>query len=906
MSGVEKELSVDRSKNELKMSLSKDTMVKETPMMRQYHDIKKKYKDSILLFRLGDFYEMFEEDAKTASSILNITLTRRNEVIMCGFPYHASDTYISKLLRAGKKIAICEQVEDPKLAKGIVKRDVVEVLSPGMITRSELLESNDRNSIMSLFIDKGSNSKGNIGIAICDVSTGFFYSRNIDSAEPLDEVLNEIESQGVKEIIVPELEIKDGSKYSQLIEKIKTSCDIGLVGVPDYIFSIDFCSDVLKEHFGVSSLEVFEFDSSTELISSGVLLNYIRENVGKTLKHIRWIERARNLDFLIMDNSTKRHLELTENQIDGGKNATLYSVLDNTKTAMGSRLLKWCILNPITDIASLKERLDRTGVFFSDLSLLNQIRDILSGVLDIERIVSKISIGKANARDLIGLRSSLEKVEELYTVMRNIDTFKDLLNKRFEFKKLINLIDSAISDDPPVSVKDGNIIKNGFDKKLDEYRRIRLENREWIKNYQNAERERLGIQNLRVRYNKVIGYYIEVTKANLSKVPDNYIRKQTLVNSERFTTEELEIHEAKLLEAIEKSNELEFEIFTNVCNSILEYIDDLYKIAESVSWIDFHQSLAISAINNNYVKPELTDENIINIESGRHPVIELFSGVDFIENDLLLNDTDRRIMILTGPNMAGKSTFLRQNALIILMAHIGSYVPAKRAEIGIVDRIFSRIGMSDRLVKGESTFLVEMIETSRILHYATNRSFVIMDEIGRGTSTFDGLSIAWAVLEYLLSEKLVGCKAIFATHYHEITAMDRNYGIVNYNVTVKEWNNNVIFLRKVVPGCASKSYGVEVARMAGLPERVIQRAKEILSKLESEHSSYMSLLVKDGVVNAPPRIEGNPNSSEGTQLELFPSPLEIVINELKKVDVNSITPLEALNIIDRLKRDLEL
>ncbi len=879
----------------------KDTP-KDTPMMKQYHSIKKKYRDSVLLFRLGDFYEMFEDDALEVSRILNITLTKRNSVTMCGFPYHAADTYISKLLKAGKKIAICEQVEDPKLARGIVKRDVVEVLSPGMVTRTELLDTPDKNSIMAIFIE--AKKPNGVAVAICDISTGYFYSRYIAGGDIVDELLNEIENNGVREIAVPETsnyeEAGDEKDlYRRLVDQIKqVHSEMGLVYIPEYKFSVDFGSDVLKDHFDVASLDVFEFDSASEIVSAGALLDYLRENVGSSLRHIRWIERSVNTDYMVIDNPTRKHLELTENQSDGSKNATLYSVLDNTKTSMGSRLLKWNILNPIISVDEIEKRLDRVEFFVENQSILEKTRKLLSGVLDIERIVSKISVGRANARDLVGLKNSLLRAEELFDLLADHKIFEEFTDIDFNFSKLIDLISSSIVDEPPVSVKEGGIIKDSFNDQLDEYRRTRVENRDWIKNYQNSERERLGIPNLRVRYNKVIGYYIEITKANLSRVPENYIRKQTLVNSERFTTEELELHESKLMEAREKSDELEYSIFMEICSRIVEDLVGLYGLARSLAWLDYFQSLAVAAVNNSYTRPRLTDESVIDIEGGRHPVIELFSDVDFIDNDLMLNNSDRRIMILTGPNMAGKSTYLRQNALIILMAHIGSYVPARRARIGTVDRIFSRIGMSDRLIKGESTFLVEMIETSRILHYATDRSFIIMDEIGRGTSTFDGLSIAWAVLEYLLSSRLVGCKVLFATHYHEITAMDKNYGIVNYNVTVKEWNNRVIFLRKVVPGCASKSYGVEVARMAGLPDRVIERAREILAKLEKEHGAYISLLVKDEL----PSIDGR--DSESVQLELFPSAYEIVLNELKNVDINNITPLEALNILDRLKKSL--
>ena len=894
----------------------KDTP-KDTPMMKQYHSIKKNYRDTILLFRLGDFYEMFEEDAVEATSILNITLTRRNAVKMCGFPYHAADSYISKLLKSGKRVAICEQVEDPKLAKGIVKRRVVEILSPGIITKPELLNLTDKNSVMLLYPENENGMIG-VGCSICDVSTGYFFSRYISSSEDvLDELLNEIESNQVREVVIPEIDINIMSNITHIIDRIRQiKGDILIRKYPDYLVSIEKGEDVLKDHFSVSSIDVFEFENRIEVISAAMLLNYVKENTGQSLYHIRWIEKRENRNYLILDNSTRKHLELVENQSDGGKSATLFGVLDYTKTAMGSRLLKWVIQNPIRSLEEIKKRQDRVEWFYNNRQSIDKIRSALGNVLDIERIVSKISVGKANARDLVGLKNTLINAEQIFGYLNDIESFNEFVNQDYEQNDVISLINRAIVEDPPLSIKEGGIIKYGYNQKLDEYRRIRDENREWINKYQVDQRNKIGINNLRIGYNKVIGYYIEITKANLPKVPSTYIRKQTLVNTERFTTEELELHQAKLREAREMSDNLEYEIFMEICQIILKKMDKLYSIANSIASIDLFQSFAMAAMVNGYVRPEIVEENVLEITGGRHPVIERFVDVDFIENDLYLNDSDRRIMILTGPNMSGKSTYLRQNALIIIMAHMGSFVPASSAKIGVVDRIFSRIGMSDRLIKGESTFLVEMIETSRILHYSTPRSFVIMDEIGRGTSTFDGLSIAWSVLEYLLDPEFSGCKVLFATHYHEITSLGDSYGVVNYNATVKDWDNRVIFLRKIVPGCASKSYGVEVARMAGLPNSVIERAKEILSDLESNYGSYISMLAEQEVKKLNKKIGGKINSEsnktilnkkvkeDDLQLGLFPSPYEIIANELENLDINNITPIEALNILDRLKKSI--
>jgi len=918
-------------------------MVKDTPMMKQYHSIKSKNRDSILLFRLGDFYEMFEQDAVTASSILNITLTKRNNVPMCGFPHHAADTYIAKLLSKGLKIAICEQQEDPRKARGIVKREVVETISPGIIFDPNLLVNNANNCIAALLGDE----KGGEVLLVCaslDVSTGEFTSILFNNGDIFDSVHNEIKAGDIREIIYPESCEDIYSKESilkKIIDDIKKQCPgIVLRGVDDFFFEIYQTREILKNQFSITSPDVMEFKHEIEVRACGALLAYVKENLKRDTPHIRWIKQKVQENVLVIDNDTRRHLELTENQLDGSEKNTLLWVLDHTKTAMGGRLLKKYIHTPSFSIEEINRRLDKVEYFFKSGEILERVLNMLSRILDIERIISKLSVGKGNARDLLGLKNSLIASAEVKKSLIEAGVFSYEVENLEDYTEIIDLIESGIVDDPPSVVKEGGIIKQGFDRKLDELREIAIRNREWINHYQRDQQKKLSINSLKVRYNKIIGYYIEITKPNLHLVPSGYIKKQTLVNAERFTTEELEKHQVLLMEARENANNLEYSIFDDIRLKVLKKSNILYRTAEALARIDVYASLALTAMENNYVRPEVVEKSIIDIKGGRHPVIEKLSEEGFIENDLMLDDGERRIMILTGPNMSGKSTFLRQCALIIIMAQMGSFVPAASATIGIVDRVFSRIGMSDRIVKGESTFLVEMIETSRILHYASKQSFIIMDEIGRGTSTYDGLAIAWAVLEYLLDERFAGAKVLFATHYHEITSLRENYGVVNYNATVKEWNNSIVFLRKIVPGSASRSYGIEVAKMAGIPENIISRAKSILHQLETNYGDAVTLIFGKNIheykaVNSkenPSEEEQDKIFSPGiqldekvwgkqklnlkkengmirknyekAQLDLFPSPIEILARELKGIDINNITPLEALNILDRLKKSI--
>ena len=884
-------------------------MQKETPMMRQYHRLKRKHSDCILLFRLGDFYEMFENDAAEASSILNIALTKRNNVPMCGFPYHAADNYIAKLIQQGKKIAICEQQEDPQLAKGIVKRDVVEVISPGMITDPNLLQNKSNNCIAALY---GSIQKGRpiLACAALDVSTGEFLSSLIQEGDILDTLQNEFEDNGIREAIYPESYEEQDSLFSFLQSVRSLRSDLVLRKVSDSLFDPLGAEEILKRQFSLAHVGILELEAEIQIVACGALLCYVKESLKRELSHVRWVRQRRSERILFIDNATKKHLELTENQQDGSQQATLLWVLDKTQTAMGGRLLKKLIHNPYSDIRVIRNRLEKVEYFFTNPSVMGKVRGFLTGILDIERILSRLAVGKGNARDLVGIKTSLQKVRDMRSELDEVDALKEELDSIGDFGEVIEDLEKGIVQDPPLSTREGGMIRQAYSAQLDEYRKLTRENRNWIVRYQRQQQRQLGIPSLKVRYNKIIGYYIEVTKPNIHLVSPEYMRKQTLVNAERFTTEELTTHEVLLHEARDNSNSLELEIFEEIKERVLSFMSAIYRASRSVAVLDVCCSLALAAMENDYVKPKIEEENTIEIRAGRHPVIERIGDEQFIENDLELNDADRRIMILTGPNMAGKSTFLRQCALIIIMAHMGSFVPARSARIGLVDRVFSRIGMSDRLAKGESTFLVEMIETSRILHYATARSFIIMDEIGRGTSTYDGLAIAWAVLEHLLDDSLIGAKVLFATHYHEITTLEENYGIINYTATVKEWNNSVVFLRKIVPGSASRSYGVEVAKMAGIPDSIIERAKSILHGLETKYGSYVSLMMKDEKSTTDERREESRQPAKNqpeegiVQFGLFPSPYEILLNELKGVDINSITPIQALNILDRLQKSL--
>ncbi len=866
-----------------------------TPMVRQYHEIKKKYKDAILFFRLGDFYEMFYDDAISASKELDLTLTSRHKgekdrIPMCGIPYHAAENYIARLIKKGYKVAICEQVEDPKLAKKLVKREVIQIITPGTVTDFSMLAQKSNNYLMSLtFI----NDK--IGIAFVDVSTGDFFVTENENSECIEFIENEMTRFKPSEVLIPEA-IYNNSDIQKIFS---LHPEILINKYYDWVFEPEYSKNRLIEHFKVHSLRGFGCEDKYAAIgAAGAILHYLEETQKQALPHIENLKFYTVSEFMILDNATVRNLELIYNLQDNTTARTLFSVLDYTNTPQGGRLLKRRILEPLIDVEKIRARQKYVEALFNLDSERKKLREILNKIGDIERLCSRIALNKATPKDVVSLKNSLKYSMEIKKFIANIEKLQGLSADIPDVNDIIGLINESIEDDPPVQISDGGVIKEGFNQELDKYRKAQREGKDWIANLQKKEIERTGINSLKIRYNKVFGYYIEITKPNLSMVPEDYIRKQTLVNAERFTFPKLQEYEEIILTATEKIIELETKLFQNIRENLKERLKDIKNVGRKIAEIDYFGSLAECARTNNYTMPVINFSDKIIIKSGRHPVVEETVKTEpFIPNDTVMDNEDNRILIITGPNMAGKSTYLRQIALIVLMAQIGSFVPAENAEIGVVDKIFTRVGASDNLARGESTFLVEMNETANILNNATNRSLIIMDEIGRGTSTYDGLSIAWAVIEYIYNKNYIGAKTVFATHYHELTQLGKKRGIKNYNILVREWGDKVIFLRKVVPGAADKSYGIQVAQLAGLPTRVIERAKQILYELESDKT-------KDLIAAQSPIPE-----KEQEQLNLFTvsmiNPVESeILQKLKAIDLNRIAPIEALNILSEIVKKL--
>jgi len=851
-----------------------------TPMINQYLKIKKDYPDFIILFRLGDFYEMFFEDAKIAAKILNIALTSREagknrRVPMCGVPYHAVDNYLSRLINEGFKAVIVEQVEDPKLARGIVKREVVKIITPGTLTSANLLRTSFNNYIVSL------NKKENLfGLAVCDISTGEFKITQVDSE---DKFLSEILRLEPKEVLLPQILKEDEAfqrKFFSVLPKTITYYD-------DWLFSYDTAYTLLTRHFKVETLLGFGCDNLDLAVGcAGALLKYLEETQRDSPRHINRLSVYTVSDFMVLDYATQRNLELIKN-LEGTKENTLFSVLDKTLTPMGKRLLSQWLLQPLKEVKEINLRLEAVNEFYENSLLRKKIREVLEKIQDLERLSSRISLKIASGRDLISLSNSLKAVKEVKEIIKDVkaNILKEIEEKLDYIEEIFSLIEQAIVEEPPQSIREGGIIKDGFNKEIDQLREILRGGKNWIAELQKREIERTGISSLKVGFNKVFGYYIEVTKPNLKFVPSDYIRKQTLVNSERFITPELKEYETKILNAEEEINSLEYKIFMEILEKISQFTPRIQNTARKIALLDCLASLAEVALYNRYTRPEVDDGYEIYIEEGRHPVIEINLGTNkFVPNDTLLDSEENRFLIITGPNMAGKSTYIRQVALIVLMAQMGSFVPAKRAKIGVVDRIFTRIGAQDVLAKGLSTFMVEMIETANILHNATERSLIILDEIGRGTSTLDGLSIAWAVTEFIHNH--LKARTLFATHYHELISLSSTLkGIKNYNISVKEWEDEVIFLYKLVEGGCDKSFGIHVARLAGIPQEVIKRAKEILSNLEinSLTGESFSKLAKTDFEKLREK-----------QLDLFIVTPHPVIEELKKIDLDKMTPLEAM------------
>ena len=870
-------------------------MAEYSPMMQHYLATKEKYKDCILFYRLGDFYEMFFDDAINVSRELELTLTGKDcgqeqRAPMCGIPYHAAESYIAKLVQNGHKVAICEQLEDPKLAKGIVKRDVIRVVTPGTVTESNLLEEKRNNFIMSIF------KKGIFfGIAVCDISTGDFYSAEIKEENNFERLLDEISRYSPSEIIANEMLYDCGEEIS----KIKERFDVYISTEDEEKFSEEteeiYMQYALSDDKGniIKDLEKRPF----AVAAINGLIKYIEDTQKTKLEHINKITIYTITKYMSLDINARRNLELTEKMRDKSKKGTLLWVLDKTATSMGGRLLRRWISDPLIDVKEINNRLEAVKEFKDDIILRGELSSSLKGVYDIERLAGKISYGSANARDLNSLKSSASKLPEIKNMLANVKS--GMLRKIYDdldtLDDIFQLIDKAIVDEPPILITEGGIIKMGYSPEIDELKTAMIDGKTWLVQLEAREREKTGIKGLKVGYNKVFGYYLEVTKSYLSQVPDRYIRKQTLTGGERYITEELKELESKVLGAEEKVVALEYKAFTEIREHIKSQIQRLQKSAMAVSQLDVLCSFAQVAEDFNYCMPEVDDSGIVDIKDGRHPVIEkmLPSGA-FVANDTYLDKDSNRVSIITGPNMAGKSTYMRQVALITLMAQIGSFVPATSAHIGVVDKIFTRVGASDDLSMGQSTFMVEMMEVANILKEATANSLVVLDEIGRGTSTYDGLSIAWAVAEYIENKEKCGAKTLFATHYHELTQLeDTLEGVKNYSIAVKEKGEDIIFLRKIIPGGTDESYGVHVARLAGVPKAVTQRANEILKKIER----------KNVLVNKAQEKEDKKQVSG--QLDLYNFKLAEIAHELDKVNVNELTPIEALNTLVKIKEEIK-
>lgn len=880
-------------------------MAELTPMMKQYMETKSQYQDCILFYRLGDFYEMFFEDALTASRELEITLTGKNcgqeeKAPMCGVPYHAVEGYLNRLVAKGYKVAICEQVEDPKTTKGIVKREVVRIVTPGTNLDTQALDETKNNYIMCIVY-----IADRYGVSVADISTGDYFVTEIpDSAKLLDEIYRFSPS----EIICNEAFYMSGVD----MDGMKDRLGITIYSLESWYFDDEVCRKKLLEHFEVSSfagLGLADYDCG--IISAGALLQYLLETQKNSLSNLTHITPYAAGKFMMIDSSTRRNLELCETLREKQKRGSLLWVLDKTKTAMGARTLRKYVEQPLIDKTEIIRRLDAVQELKEQAISREEIREYLSPVYDLERLITKIAYGSANPRDLTAFRSSLEMLPALLYILQEMkaEFLKDLAVDLDPLEDLCILVKKAIREDPPIAMKEGNIINDGYNEEVDKLRRAKSDGKDWLAKLENDEREKTGIKNLKIKYNKVFGYYLEVTNSYKEMVPEYYTRKQTLANAERYITPELKELEDMILGAEDKLYALEYELYSEVRDLIASQIERIQKTAKAVAALDAFASLALVAERNNYVRPKINEKGVIDIKEGRHPVVErMIPNEMFISNDTYLDDKKHRISIITGPNMAGKSTYMRQTALIALMAQIGSFVPAKSANIGLSDRIFTRVGASDDLASGQSTFMVEMTEVANILRNATSKSLLILDEIGRGTSTFDGLSIAWAVIEYISDSRLLGAKTLFATHYHELTELEGKIDNVNnYCIAVKEKGDDIVFLRKIVKGGADKSYGIQVAKLAGVPELVIGRAKEIVEELSDEDitARVSEIASKERVVKKKPKVKKY-DDVDIAQMSLFDTVKDDdVLEELKNLDVGNMTPIDALNTIYRLQNKLK-
>jgi DNA mismatch repair protein MutS len=865
-----------------------------TPMMRQYLKIKEKHKDSILFFRMGDFYEMFFEDAKIASKVLEITLTARTsskeKIPMCGIPYHAGENYIAKLIKNGFKVAVCEQTQDPKFAKGIVKREVTRYITPGTALSDSMLEAKTNNYLASIY-----KHKNNIGFSFIDLSTGEF---KVTEFKDENMFINEFDRISPAECIIPTaLELPENLKL------IIQNRNVVLTKIDDWLYSVENCKRALTELFKIHSLDGFGFKNmDISVISAGIIIVYLKQMHGRELSHINKLTPYFSNDYMILDSTTQRNLEILNTISGETKSNTLFSVIDKTVTSMGGRLFKKWITQPLCEIKKINNRLDAVEELkLADIKR-HDLRNLLKEISDIERIISRIDSNIANARDLISLSSSIKIINQIKKLLNesNLNILKALDSMLIDLTEIAVLIEKTIVEEPPFSIREGGFIKKGVNEELDEVSSIKKDGKSWLVHLQEQESKRSGIKSLKVKYNKVFGYYIEITNSNLNMVPDNYIRKQTLVNCERYITPELKEKESLILGADERICKLELDIFNELIKKIMQYTKDIQKTAVGVANLDSLQGLAEIAVINGYSRPVVNTGNKLFIKDGRHPVVEKSLNEDrFIPNDTNLSMTENQIAIITGPNMAGKSTYIRQVALISLLAQIGSFVPAKQYEAGIVDRIFTRVGAADELARGQSTFMLEMNETSNILNNATKKSLIILDEVGRGTSTVDGVSIAWAISEYIHDN--IGARTLFATHYHELTELENiKERIRNYRIDCKEWKDSVIFLRKIVEGGTDKSYGIHVAGLAGIPQKVIKRAKEILLNLETE------AVTDERRESFSKTIEYTTDISQTTMFEERNVLNDEFIKDLEEIDINNLTPIEAFTKLVNLKEKYEV
>ena len=862
-------------------------MSENTPMMEQYYRLKKQHPETIMFFRMGDFYEMFGEDAKIASKELDIVLTTRDRekedpMPMAGIPYHSVDSYLQRMIKRGFKVAIAEQVEDPREAKGLVKREVVRVVTPGTVLEEGLLDGKGNNFLMCLYKDK------RYGIAFVDISTGDFLVTESDDEE---EVFGEVHRFEPRECIVHRSIIED----QDFIERLKHEREMMIHSHDEESFRSVVAKNTLLEYFGTDTLESLGLeDKECAVKAAGAVYDYLEETQKRAVEHIKRLRYYSGSEYMILDSTTLRNLEVFKNMRDGSGKDTLLDVMDNTLTAMGSRKIKGWIQRPLLDIDRIEERLDAVQELLEEMYLKEDIRDKLNGMADLERLISRVIYGSANPRNLLTIRNTLVKVKELKDIIQDVKCKKlrELYAAIDDLEDVKDIIDSAIIQDPPVSVREGGFIKEGYDEKLDGLRELTREGKGWISSVEEQERTKTGISKLKVGYNKVHGYYIEVPKNQDHKVPDGYTRKQTLKNSERYYTEDLKRREEEILSAEEKMEALEYEIFQKICEDIGERAAGFQATAEVVAELDVLANFAYNALRKDYIRPDILKDPRLMINDGRHPVVE--KTVDgFVSNDTELDMGRNNFIIITGPNMAGKSTYMRQIALITLMAHVGSFVPAEKAHIGLVDRIFTRVGSLDALSRGQSTFMVEMVELAKILHNASKDSLILLDEIGSGTSTFDGLSIAWAVTEYISRE--IGAKTLFATHYHELTELERAIeGVKNMHIATKEEGDTITFLRKVREGHTDESYGVHVAALAGVPQPVVERAGQVLKQIEEDHTVSMEDFSTPKFTQMVFDIGGK------VQKESHPA-----LEELKELDVDNMTPLDAMNALWKLKKKTE-